>query len=203
MTKPVCPFPGPRPLSEGHRLFSRDRIASADELINRITADRIVLLYSPSGAGKSSLLNAGLIPEMKHRGVAVRNTIRVNGAPDPASSRNEIRRGVNRYTLSCLDSLGIPVGAPARLAQFLGHPDEDELLIFDQFEEILTADPLDESGRREFFRQLGEALRIPAWYAVFAIREDYLAMLQNYVIWLPGQLTSRMRLVNWPGSQMT
>lgn len=186
MISPKSPFPGPVPLTEEDGLFAAERLSSTAELIDRLDADRIVLLYSPSGAGKSSLLNAGLIPAMKHRGIAVR-TIRV-------STPNRDHPAINRYTWSCIESLGMPVPGSGRLADSLGTPADDELLVFDQFEEILTADPQDDEGRRAFFSQLGDALRIRGRYAVFAVREDYLAPLDEYLMWLPGQLTSRMRI---------
>ena len=49
------------------------------------------------------------------------------------------------------------------------------VLIFDQFEEILTVDPMAFEARREFFSQLGTLLQNPRIWAVFALREDYLA----------------------------
>ncbi|HEX4201613.1 MAG TPA: hypothetical protein VHY59_08860, partial [Chthoniobacterales bacterium] len=55
-------FIGPRPLSAEEKIFGR-----SDE-IRRLThlflAERIVLLHSPSGAGKSSLIAAGFLPEL-------------------------------------------------------------------------------------------------------------------------------------------
>lgn len=45
------PFVGPRPLEIGQRIFGRDR--EIDELYYLLSAERVVLLHSPSGAGKS------------------------------------------------------------------------------------------------------------------------------------------------------
>ena len=55
------PFIGPHPLPKNAPIFGRDR--EITELRHLLIAERIVLLYSPSGAGKSSLVNAGIIPE--------------------------------------------------------------------------------------------------------------------------------------------
>ena len=56
------PYVGPNPLPFGQRIFGRDREIA--DLRDQLIAGRIVLLYSPSGAGKSSLLEAGLRPEL-------------------------------------------------------------------------------------------------------------------------------------------
>ena len=70
------PYVGPRPLRFGERLHGRQR--ELDELRDAVVADRVVLLYSPSGAGKSSLLEAGLRPALEAKGFFVAPTIRVN-----------------------------------------------------------------------------------------------------------------------------
>ncbi len=46
--------------------FGRDR--DAGELMARVLSSRFTLLHAPSGAGKTSLLNAWLIPELEKRG---------------------------------------------------------------------------------------------------------------------------------------
>jgi hypothetical protein len=68
------------------------------------------------------------------------------------------------------------------------------LLIFDQFEEVLTADPLDEEAKLEFFSEVGTALRDSSTWALFAIRERHLAALNPYTRALPSRLKSSMRL---------
>ena len=61
------PFVGPRPIEQGEPLHGRD--VEVRELYNRLQARRIVVLHSPSGAGKSSLVQAGLIPRLAEGGV--------------------------------------------------------------------------------------------------------------------------------------
>jgi hypothetical protein len=96
MSLPPNPFPGPVPLRETDQLFSRKRETAV--LIGRIVADRLVPLYSPSGAGKSSLLNAGVLPAMRNRGFRTHDPIRV-GLAAP--------KDVNRYVWSCAESMGV------------------------------------------------------------------------------------------------
>src|SRR5262245_30805097 len=57
------PFVGPRPFEAGERLYGRDH--EVRKLLDLLLAERIVLLHSPSGAGKTSLIQAALIPALE------------------------------------------------------------------------------------------------------------------------------------------
>ena len=60
------PFVGPRPLQSGQAIYGRNR--ELRDLRNLLIAERIVVLYSPSGAGKTSLIQAGLIGKLQESG---------------------------------------------------------------------------------------------------------------------------------------
>ena len=62
---PIEPYVGPRSFRKDQREFFFGRDEEADELVSVITAHSAVLLYSQSGAGKTSLLNAKLIPKLE------------------------------------------------------------------------------------------------------------------------------------------
>ena len=59
------PYVGPRTFSriEADRFFGRER--EARDLFSLVVAERLVLFYAQSGAGKSSLLNTRLIPQLQ------------------------------------------------------------------------------------------------------------------------------------------
>ena len=196
------PYVGPRPFETGRRIFGRDR--EIDDLYYLLSAERIVLLHSPSGAGKSSLIQAGLIPRLATR-FDVWGPTRLNLQPP-----QDMQSDVNRYVRSAI--LGFEQGIPesrrrsedqlARLslAEYVkGRPrrrsaPENIVLIFDQFEEILTADPLAVESKREFFAQLGDLLLDRRIWALIALREDYLAPLDPYAQQVPTHLKIRFRL---------
>ena len=73
------PYPGPRPFERGeHNLFfGRDREVA--DLLSLMIAHREVLLYAQSGAGKTSLLNAGVMPSLIQEGFEVLPVARVRG----------------------------------------------------------------------------------------------------------------------------
>jgi WD40 repeat protein len=198
------PYVGPRPFELGERLWGRDEEIAA--LYFLLSAERVVLLHSPSGAGKSSLVQAGLIPRLRERFDVWRPT-RVNQEPDGAAASG---RPVNRYVRSAI--LGFEEGIPGELrrpaaalagltlAEYAaGRPRRpgappSAALIFDQFEEVLTCDPLALAAKEEFFDQLGELLRDPRVWALFVLREDYLAPLDPYAERVPTHLKNRLRI---------
>jgi hypothetical protein len=62
--RPKYPYPGLRPFeaSEWSIFFGRE--AMVDEVIERLAAHRLVLIHGSSGAGKSSLVRAGVLPKL-------------------------------------------------------------------------------------------------------------------------------------------
>ncbi|MFQ5848442.1 MAG: hypothetical protein ACE5IQ_12330, partial [Candidatus Methylomirabilales bacterium] len=200
------PYPGPRPFKreEEKLFFGRDR--QVRELRSLIIAHRVVLLYAQSGAGKTSLLNAGLVPLLMHEGFEVLAVTRVRGLipqdedlrdipnvyvfntligwaeerADPGSLRSVSLASVLRERRPAMGAHGVP---------------SPRLAIFDQFEELFTFYPEHWEKRRGFFQQVAEALEAdPLLRVLFVIREDFLANLDPYVDLLPERLRTRYRL---------
>jgi WD40 repeat protein len=210
----TCPFVGPRPFQRGEPLFGRDR--EIPKLLDLIIAERIVMLFSPSGAGKTSLIQAGLIPALREEGFHDLPVIRVGLPPSEAAGPAGVPT-LNRYIQAVLASMTVepPEGAvepSAALAEFdhslsaafgrrlaaVSSPSDGRkprlVLIFDQFEEILTTDPTDRAAKEALFDQLGAALKDPSLWALFALREEYVAALEPYLNRIPRRLASRFRL---------
>ena len=194
------PYPGPRPFRSGETIYGRDQ--EITQLFYLLSAERIVVLHSPSGAGKSSLIQAGLVPRLKQERFDVWHSIRLS-----TSSNAKAR---NRFVSSAILSLeeGLPSKrrrefeqiADQTLAQYIAECPRRPgappwiLLIFDQFEEILTLDPIDIEAKQEFFQQVGETLKNPNIWALFALREDYLAALDPYRDFVPTRLSNTFRI---------
>jgi hypothetical protein len=198
------PFVGPRSIRQGEPIYGRS--SETNELCSTLVAARIVLLYAVSGAGKTSLLEAGLRPELERRDFAVLPTVRVGYDV----SHLEDGTAVNRYTLSTMLSLeeGRPAAArlhPGELSglsldEYVGrlvHGRDDErdpCLFFDQFEELFTLDPVDDRAKRDFVEQLGVVLRDTGIWALFSMREDFIAQLAPYAALVPESWETRHRL---------
>jgi hypothetical protein len=68
------------------------RESETEQLTSRILSSKFTLLYAPSGAGKTSLINARVIPELEQKGWAV---VRTRVGDDPMSA-------IRRATLDVL-----------------------------------------------------------------------------------------------------
>ena len=205
-TPTTNPFVGPQSFRRGDPLYGRDR--ETGDLLDLIIAERIMLLHSPSGAGKSSLIAAGLIPQLEAENFEVLPIVHLTRDVPPGSTLTDPPR--NRYVLSTLLSLeeGVPPEYQHRIdelnamtiRQYLSNwPNLDnrsgnEVLIFDQFEEVITADPIDQDAKEEFFVDLGTALSDRKLWALFSIREDFLAELDPYARFVPTRFSNRYRL---------
>src|SRR5258708_1566833 len=194
------PYVGPRAFEVNEQLYGRT--IATRRLLYLLTAERIVLLYSPSGAGKTSLLQAALTGRLRERNFHVRPIIRVNQAALTAAP-------INRYLFSMLtvlesayaDETQIPEAelATLSLAAYLErrpHPAENkfEVFIFDQLHEPLTLNPADVEPKRDFLNQLAEALNEPTRWALFAMREDYIAALDPFLHLIPTRFANTFRL---------
>ncbi len=198
------PYVGPRPIRLGEHIYGRDRELA--EMQDILTAERIMLLYSPSGAGKSSLLEAGLRPALAARDFRVLPTIRVG--IDQGVADNEV--GANRYKVSAILSLeegrtegALPVGRLTGITfdQYLREREQEPssegretCLFFDQFEELFTLDPTDLDAKRAFLEEIGVALRDRGRWALFSMREDFIAHLDPYLGLVPRRFAARYRL---------
>ncbi len=210
MNPKINPYVGPRAFETGEKLYGRDR--ESRELLDLLIAERIVLLHSPSGAGKSSLVQAGVIPSLREQGFRVLPLVRVNLEPPPNLLHND---RFNRYSFSVLLSLeeilpedqhsSLEALASMSLEEYLKDfiqkihkPDDSDtdsaILILDQFEEVLTVDATDREAKLAFFAQLGAALRERSRWALFVMREDYLPALDPFVRPIPTRLANTYRL---------
>lgn len=206
------PYVGPRPYREGEIIYGRERETS--ELLDILIAERIVLLYSASGAGKSSLLNAAILPKMAEQGFQVYPVIRLN-LESPAGLT--LGDNFNRYVYSAIQSIEEALPEEQRFAteeliklkfkEYLAkfharahelnpefNADAPILLVFDQAEEVIRIMMTDRPKKQDFFVQLGEVLRDKNIWALIAMREDYLASFDPYLRPIPTRLANRYRL---------
>jgi len=206
------PYVGTRPYKRGESLYGREQETS--ELLDLLIAERIVMLYSPSGAGKSSLLNASILPKMEENGFEVLPVTRLNHEPPTGV---ELSPEFNRYVFSLLTCMEeavavenrFPVNelASLRLKDYLARfrerskqldPNYDVgralFFVVDQGEEIVTIVPTDRDDKQEFFNQLGEALRDRSLWLLFSLREDFVARMDSYIKPIPTGFATRYRL---------
>lgn len=201
------PYVGPRAFEEedSHNFFGREE--ETHRLASLVIARRVVLLYSPSGAGKTSLLKAGLIPYLKQRKrINILPISRVGGDIPPDMDRTQVQ---NIYVFNTLLDLS---GENSRPGDLVGRslskglathfvPQSGQrraqpcLLILDQFEELFITYIEHYPERADFFFQLQNSLEEhPQMSLLLSMREDFIAQLDSYAAQLPDRLRTRFRL---------
>jgi WD40 repeat protein len=208
------PYIGPRTFrkEEGDRFFGRDRETADLEAL--VISEKLVLFYAQSGAGKSSLINARLIPslERKERPFEVLPVARLGGDTAVGAEVENI------YIFNLFRSLHRRESDPElfralTLSDFLKKLTEDKdgyfydpnltqslrdpkpwprMLIIDQFEEIFSTNVEAWQKREEFFRQMAQAMQDdPFLWVLLVMREDFIAALDPYAHLLPKGLRAR------------
>ncbi|GAA2275998.1 hypothetical protein GCM10010149_18760 [Nonomuraea roseoviolacea subsp. roseoviolacea] len=171
------------------RFFGRERVTG--ELLRRVTEQRIVMVFGASGAGKSSLLRAGLLAAVQERGRPApavsgragdrpwRALLFTPGAHPLEECAIHLARLSGGTPGPLRDELAADPRALHRLTrQFLGDepPGTELLVIVDQFEEVFTLCH-DEEERARFVGLLLTAARADGSRCrlVLGVRADFYA----------------------------
>ena len=206
MPENIVPYVGPRPFerSEGRVFFGREK--EIHQIVNLIYANSIVVFYSKSGLGKSSILDAGVIPRLVSEDIEVLDPVRIAGQIPQDIKANEVQ---NIYIFNTIsnwakaeavprqlgkETLAVYLNERAHMLDDLGQP-LARVIIFDQFEELFIQYPEFWKEREEFFKQIQEALdQDHLLRIVFSLREDYLGVMEPYIALLRSKLQARCRL---------
>src|SRR5215208_658718 len=188
--KDISPFVGPRPFERNtedqERFFGRDD--ENNEIVSLISSHKLVLIYGQSGAGKTSLFNAKVIPTLENEGYEVLPVTRVKQltvSSNLYSERKDENYINNVYIFNslqtimdslesknfctCDKSLSNKSLSNKSLSQFLkeyylikrdkNNYYKRQILIFDQLEEIFDFFSNEWKEQREdFFNQIAIAL---------------------------------------------
>jgi len=197
------PYVGPRAFTESNQTTFFGREAEARDLISLVVSEQLVIFSAQSGAGKSSLINARLIPSMRERGFHTLPSGRLAGEPAESSTAIE-----NIFTFNLLRSIDLRQRSVESLAQMSIHEflqsekeyvaaeGESEqvstVLVIDQFEEIVTTHLKHWQARSQFFTQLNDALtQNDLLWILLVLREDYVPEIEPYARLLSGRLQAR------------
>jgi len=159
------------------------REVASEELYQIVLKDRLTVLHAKSGAGKTSLLNAGLSPRL----------IREGRLPVYARAYGDLVLAVKRALVS--PSMGpwpemlgqLTLHEFLRLAcVYLGRQTQELVIILDQFEEFFIFWP-EQDHRQPFIDALAECYddRSLSVRSVIALRKDYYSDLATFQHRLP------------------
>ncbi len=201
---PPLPYRGIQPFRYADSALFFAREEETRTLLQLVSVYRGVMLYGDSGAGKSSLINAGLLPASARLGfqpervrvqprpdaeiVVERISVGDEGAPYLHSSFTSGDQGSLLHVLSCEEfALRLrDVASPSRL-----------LLVFDQFEELVTL--FEEAGEQRSQQRIADMLgvlireELPV-KLLFVFREDYLAKIKPLLAAAPELVDQALRL---------
>jgi HEAT repeat protein len=161
-----------------------------EELTALIHAHRLVLLYGASGVGKTSLLQAGVIPRLEDADPGY-TVINVRALIDPADAiRADLHRRLPDAELPAADMPLVDC-----LAAAVCTIDRPLIVIIDQFEEFFIR--LSPEFRAAFIDDLGRLcdardLRVKV---VLSLREDYLARVSEIEERIPEIFQTKLRLL--------
>lgn len=151
---------------------------------------KLTILHGPLGVGKSSILQAGLIPTLQTKRIETRKVLSVmtrtytncqwaEKLGGKLSSQLQKNIGQSASELQSADTILTQLQENSRSNLVT-------VLIFDQFEEFFF-NCREISERHTFFNFLGQCLNIPYVNVILSLREDYLHYLLEWERYAPLQ----------------
>lgn len=161
------------------------RQKDVDRLQERIISNRhnLTIFHGPLGVGKSSILQAGLIPSLQHQRIETRRTISVlmRTYTDCKWAEKLGEKLSTQLRENLNDSIPPLQSADAILEQLHQNHQHNlvTVFIFDQFEEFFF-NCKEISERQSFFSFLNQCLNLPFVNVILSLREDYLHYLLEW-----------------------
>ena len=160
-----CPWPGPRPLGPGDEESLIGRVPDRKAFRNAVKQERLILLHGPSGVGKSSLIQAGLVPDMRRAGMTVFSADQWGGVQsDDIAAFLAIK-------------LGLPSSADDPFEALNAALDDRAVIVLDQFEELVRYSP---ATARRIYELILDFNRRFRFKVVVSFRSEYLHEI-NYL----------------------
>ena len=186
---PRSPYPGPRPFTAPDREVFFGRAAEVNEVRSLWRGNRVLVLHGPAAVGKTSLLQAGVLPLMQEEGI---DLLRVGRVVHQTARPLALEPDHNAYSHSLITSwapedqpppIGTSLGRfladrPVRTNAF-GEPGS-VLAAIDHFEELFTAFPARAAERERLIDELAEALHeVDRLKLLIVIRDDHVGDLAD------------------------
>ncbi|HBB31839.1 MAG TPA: hypothetical protein DC064_08570, partial [Cyanobacteria bacterium UBA9273] len=162
------------------------RVEEVNRLIEHLSRNdhKLTVIHGASGVGKSSLINAGLVPTLETRIISAREVVPVvqkvygDWVSELSKQLNSSLStfGQDEKEITNNQEPSAKLQAIEKQLRLAADRNLFIVLIFDQFEEFFFVGTHLEQ-RRQFYDFLGDALNLPFIKVILSIREDYLHYL--------------------------
>lgn len=190
-----CPYKGLQPYTAADRAFFFGRERDQEIIASNLYAARLTVLYGASGVGKSSVLLAGVVPELSKKPrlavIAFRNW---QGENFLTNLKNDVLTAVKQST-GRLPEVNIELPFDEFIQQCSSILRGPVFFILDQFEEYFLYHPVSQD-ENNFDVELARAVNrhdVDASF-VLSMREDGLSKLDRFQGRIPNLLNNLLRL---------
>ncbi len=204
------PYPGLHSFREKDKNYFFGRKNEIDEILSRIQKNVLTVVFGKSGIGKTSLIQAGIIPKLRENFyLPIYIQTRFDGN-DKNSPREQVKafietkiKEVDKKAISIEDLTLWEYFHKVQIFGGLIKP----LLMFDQFEEIFKMGKDTQKRINPLIIEIGDLVqdwmpvavqekfknksipypdKEPSYRVIFSLREDYLAQLMNLYQYMPS-----------------
>ncbi len=180
----TSPFKFLDPYTVDDRAFFFGREKEIDKLYNMVFSTNLLLIYGPSGAGKTSLIQCGLASRFQDTDW---HDIHVRWRGDINKS---MRTVLKKHAVAEVADDASPVAMIQSI--YLDHF-KPLFLVFDQFEELYILG--NEEERTLFINTISELLKLDIpLKIIFSMREEYIARLYDFEQKVPTLFENRFRI---------
>ena len=212
------PYLGLKAFNEDLRTYFYGRAKETQDLFRLVEKNVSTVLFGKSGLGKTSLLQAGLMPLLR-KNYLLPISLRINFSDEENSPLQQVKDMIEKMILDA-DKNALHFEDMTlweyfhRLKILSGFV--KPVLIFDQFEELFTLGRLKQKQVNELITELANLIenQIPIqvqekyknnelpfsfqkqnFKIIFSLREDYLSQIENLNALIPSLRKSKLRLM--------
>ncbi len=218
--QPSKRYPGVKPFETTERALFFGRDKDIEDLLDLIWLEKLVVLFGKSGYGKSSLINAGILPEIEQEAVPIVVRLGSYVAGQNPSPLDNLKRKIDEVLsdnpeANFIQSLNVPKTLWHQMKNKQSRRQRRFVMVFDQFEEFFTYPIAEQQAFKEqiadlLYTEVPQAVRDlndtlteaqQAFIAtpfdakvLFAIRADRMSLLDSMKDKLPAILQKRYEM---------